>query len=135
MHEASEDGRAWSESPGGGATDFTGDAAYRGALALCGLIYDLEVKIPDDERPDLYSGMKRAAIQVGALIASGFGRLSDQGGREAWERARSSLMETRHYVLLAQSRYFLDVLDVQAFDALYAEVLEGITRLLREGRR
>ena len=115
--------------------DFTSHPAYRGALRLYGFVFDLETKFPDDEREMIYLALKRVSLEVGSFLAAGFGRERGEAGCELWEQARSRLMEARHYVLVAQSRYMLDALDVESFGAVYEEVLAGIEGLLADARR
>jgi 23S rRNA-intervening sequence protein len=133
--------RAASDRPGNGgprsaeapSTDFAEQPAYRCALRLFGFVFDLEPKFPDDERVTLYLELKRTSTQVGSLLAAGFGREPGPAALELWERARSNLMEARHYVLAAHSRYMLDAADAEAFEAVYAELLGGIETLLGQG--
>lgn len=113
--------------------DFIETPAYRGSLRLCRLIVDLEEKFPDDERPVILSGLKRTSSEIGAFLAAGFARSSAAAAREQWEQARARLMETRHYLLLAKSRWLVDDRDLEAFDALYLEVLREIDLVIEEG--
>jgi hypothetical protein len=112
--------------------DFASEPAYQAAVRLYGISFDLEVKFPDDERETLYLGLKKASMEVGSFLAAGFGRGSGVARIDLWSQARSRLMEARHYVLLAESRYMLDSLDVEAFDAVYAELLIRIDALLAQ---
>jgi hypothetical protein len=113
-----------------GQRDFVGEPVYLAALQLCAVVFDLEPQFPDDERDVLYSGMRRAVVEAGSLVAAGFGRSPGPAREDLWERARSRLMEARHYVLLAQMRYVLDTRGVDAFEAVYFEALKGIGGLL-----
>ncbi len=113
-------------------TDFAALPVYRSALRLCGLVYDLEAKFPDDERDMLLTGLKRVSVEIGSCLAAGFGHGRREAGFEMWTAARSKLMEARHYVLFAKTRYFVDAKDLAAFDAVYVEVLSGIDALLAD---
>lgn len=115
-----------------GAFDET--PAYLAALRLCGFVHGLDAKIPDDERPLLYQGLQRASLEIGAQIAAGHALTGAAAARTCWERARAALMESKHYVLVARSRYLLDERDGEAFEELYRETLEAIGALLG-GRR
>lgn len=110
--------------------DFATEPVYQSALALCGVVLDLELKFPDDEREALYAGMRTCAVETGAIIASAFGMAEDSARGDYWERARSRLMECRHYVLVAHSRYVLDNKDVAGFDQAYFELLAKLSMLV-----
>lgn len=110
--------------------DFSTEPLYMAALSLCGVVLDLELKFPNDEREALYTGMRACAIETGSIIASAFGRSEGSARGDHWERARSRLMECRHYVLVAHMRYVLDSKDVEAFDQAYFELLVRLSGLL-----
>jgi len=110
--------------------DFSTEPLYLAALRLCGVVLDLELKFPNDERAALYTGMRSCAIETGSIIASAFGRAEGPARGEYWEDARSRLMECRHYVLVAHMRYVLDSNDVEAFDQAYFELLVRLNVLL-----
>ncbi|HXI03818.1 MAG TPA: four helix bundle protein [Candidatus Saccharimonadales bacterium] len=115
-----------------GRADFAGHPVYELALRLCAEVLDLESKFPDDEQELIYGGLKRCAIETGSLIASGFGRSRSDARLDIWERARSRVMEARHLVLVARMRYLVDSRDVERFEALYFEMIEGLDALIGE---
>jgi len=110
--------------------DFSTEPLYQSALRLCGLVLDLELKFPNDEREALYAGMRACAIETGSLIAAAFGRAPGPARGDHWERSRSRLMECRHYVLVAHMRYVLDSKDLESFDQAYFELLARLSDLL-----
>lgn len=110
--------------------DFAEHPVYQLALRLCAQVLDLETRFPDDEQPLLYAGLKRCAVEAGSLLAAGFGRSQPATRLELWEQARSRMMEARHLILVARMRYLVDSKDVESFEALYFETLEGIETLI-----
>ena len=110
--------------------DFSTEPMYQAALRLCGVVLDLELKFPNDEREALFTGMRSCAVETGSIIAAAFGRARGRSLGDHWERARSRLMECRHYVLVAHMRYVLDSKDVEAFDHAYFELLARLSQLL-----
>jgi len=110
--------------------DFAEHPVYQIALRLCANVLDLETRFPDDEQPLLYSNLKRCAVESGSLLASGFGRSLPEARLELWEQARSRMMEARHLVLVARMRYLVDGHDVESFESLYFEMMEGIETLI-----
>jgi four helix bundle protein len=125
--------RAGSEPADSGRADFALQPAYRSALKLCGYVFDLEERFPQDEREVVYLGMKRASAEIGSLLAAGYGRVPSPEGRDLFRQARSRLMEARHFVLLAETRYLITPEDAAGFEALYTETLDGIEMLLAAG--
>ncbi len=110
--------------------DFAEHPVYQLALRLCAHVLDLESRFPDDEQPLIYSSLKRCAVESGSLLASGFGRSLPEARLDLWEQARSRIMEARHLVLVARMRYLIDGSDVESFEALYFEMMEGIETLI-----
>lgn len=110
--------------------DFADHPVYRSALRFCGFVLDLESKFPDDEHPLLYVSLKRCGIEIGSLLASGFGRSGAEARLELWETARSRAMEARHLVMVARMRYVVDERDVERFEEHYFDLLEGIETLI-----
>jgi hypothetical protein len=110
--------------------DFASEPVYQTALQLCALVLEMESHFPDDEKDVIYAGMRLATVKAGALVAAGFGRTPGPSREDLWERARSSLMEARHYALLANMRYLLDAKALASFEAVYYEALNRIGALL-----
>ena len=64
-------------------------------------IYKLTRSFPPDERYDLVSQMRRAAVSVAANIAEGFGRWASRDRARFLEIAKSSAEEVMDYLILS----------------------------------
>lgn len=80
---------------------------WRGAYELALQVYDVTAAFPLHADAELRAQLRRAAGAVGAHIAEGFGRLSRNEYLRALHSARGSLMETRHFVHLADGLDYL----------------------------
>lgn len=111
--------------------DFDAQPIYRDAVGIAEFVYEMERSFPDEEIPVLFRRMREVAIQIGARLAEGYGRegLDDRGAlpEGARREARGKLSELRHYVLTAQSRYFLDELQVGEFEQRYERLAAALS--------
>jgi four helix bundle protein len=64
-------------------------------------VYRLTRTFPADERYDLVSQMRRAAVSIGGNIAEGFGRWTAKDRARFLEMARSSALEVADYLILS----------------------------------
>lgn len=113
------------------AAGFESHELYASVSRLTGLIYDMEDRFPEDEIPVLYTRMRAAAVDLGAMIASGLSRHEPGGSGvfppAAMGEARAKLSELRHYVLVAGSRFFLGAEQVEAFEEIHRGILAALT--------
>ena len=89
-------------------------------------VYAVTRSYPDDERYDLMSQTRRAAVSISANIAEGSGRASDSEYRHFIEIASGSLMETISHLASAHRQRLLSKTD---FPSLYADC-ERIGKML-----
>jgi hypothetical protein len=119
------------------AAGFESHELYASVSRLTGLIYDMEDRYPEDEIPVLYTRMRAAVVDLGALIASELSRHVPKGPGgpggggvlppAAMGEARAKLSELRHYVLVSGSRFFLGAEQVEAFEEIHREILAALT--------
>ncbi len=116
------------------AAGFESHELYVSVSRLTGLIYDMEDRFPADEIPVLYTRMRAAAVDLGALIASGLSRHAPGGpggpgdlSPAAMGEVRAKLSELRHYVLVSGSRFFLGAEQVEAFEEIHRKILAALT--------
>jgi four helix bundle protein len=92
----------------GYAHDFDELEVYRLATDLACWIYELTAKLPESERYNLISQLRRAATSVSANIAEGFGRYHYKENIQYCRMARGSLSETKSHLILCLRLGFVD---------------------------
>ncbi|MBX5491096.1 MAG: four helix bundle protein [Chloroflexi bacterium] len=80
---------------------------WRGAYELALQVYDVTAAFPLHADAELRGQLRRAAAAIGAHIADGFGRFSRHEYLRALHNARGALMQTRHFVRLADGLAYL----------------------------
>ena len=117
--------------------DFDSTDLYRRAREIIGWIHALEDRFPDSELPVLYARLRAAAIDLGTIIAEGFGRdgVAADGALPppARREARGRLAALRHLVLTSAAQFHLDEQHVRDFDRLHDPLREALAP--REGER
>jgi four helix bundle protein len=107
--------------------------AWQLAIGYAGQIYRITKNFPADERFELTSQLRRAAVSVSANLAEGSSRSSHKDFSRYIEISFGSLMETVSHLAIAQQQ---DFLDEAQHNELYAEaerlgkVLSGLRRSL-----
>ena len=93
--------------------EFEDLAIWRGAYELALKVYDATAAFPLHADAELRTQMRRASSAVGAHIADGFGRFSRGEYLRALQNARGALMETRHFIHLAEGLDYLPASDAE----------------------
>lgn len=95
-------------------------------------IYNLITKLPSDEKYELSSQMRRAAVSIPSNIAEGQGRNSSQEFCHFLGIARGSACELETQLLVAKRINFLSENDVQKSEMLIDEILRMITAMIKK---
>ena len=104
--------------------DFRQIKVWGKAHALTLSIYEITARFPADERFDLTSQIRRAAISVGANLAEGAGRGTDADFARFVQLAMGSASEVESLLLVARDLHFIP-------DTRHAELEAGITEVKR----
>lgn len=97
----------------GYARDFDDLEVYQLSMDLACWIYELTARLPESERYNLVSQLRRAATSVSANIAEGFGRYHYKENMQFCRMARGSLSETKSHLMLCVR---LKLIDQPAYD-------------------
>ena len=98
--------------------------AWRHAMALVTVVYDITRQFPKQEVYALTSQIRRAAVAVPSNIAEGAGRSGQREFVQFLSIARGSLSELETQLLIAINLGYMDT-QQQAF-----ELLERVSRLI-----
>lgn len=99
------------------------------SLDLVDVVYDLTVKLPDDEKYGLSTQLKRAAVSIPANIAEGAGRKSNKEFMQFLNIARGSLSEVETHMIICQRRGWLSDADVENVDSLSRRIGSMLSKL------
>jgi four helix bundle protein len=80
---------------------------WRGAYELALRVYEVTAAFPLHADGELRGQLRRAAAAIGAHIADGFARFSRHEYLRALHDARGALMQTRHFLRLADGLAYL----------------------------
>ena len=95
-------------------------------------VYDLITKLPSNEKYELSSQMRRAAVSIPSNIAEGHGRNSSQEFCHFLGIARGSACELETQLLVAKKVLYLSEDDVQKANSLIDEVIRMITAMIKK---
>jgi four helix bundle protein len=109
--------------------------AWQQGMDLVELVYVSIAKLPEEERYDLASQMRRAAVSVVSNIAEGQGRNSKGEFAHFLGMAKGSLTELETQVLIAQRVKYLPEAEVQAVIAQIDRVSKLINGLINSMKR
>lgn len=118
--------------------DFTDLLAWKKANEIRIAVYDLAQKLPEEEKFNLVSQIKRSAASIAANIAEGYGRFFYQENIQFCRQARGSLDETRDHLIFIKSVYQNHTKDC---DNIYEncvqcrKILNGYIKYLRERKK
>jgi four helix bundle protein len=104
---------------------------WKAARELRREIYRLAKALPDLERFELASQLRRAAVSVTANIAEGFGRFGYQENAQMCRQARGSLYELRDHLTTCADEGYLSLPEGQRLDALAQSVARLLNGYLR----
>lgn len=95
-------------------------------------IYDATKKFPKEEKTELVSTIRRAAMAVPINIAEGFMRRSPREKESYYKNSQESLEELRYYIILSQDiEYIRDAEEVLLTIEEVARMLTGLVRSAR----
>ena len=95
-------------------------------------VYRLTQQFPDTERFGITSQLRRSCSSVGANIAEGCGRGSDNDFRRFLTIAMGSASESEYHVLLAHDLGFLASRNYQEITSKLQEVKKMLASLIRK---
>jgi len=96
---------------------------------MTNLIYDLTLKFPDDEKFNLTSQVKRAAVSVMNNLAEGAGRMGGADQARFYSYSYGSLMEVLNCSILANDRDFISEVELAHLRELIAVLSKKIINL------
>jgi four helix bundle protein len=76
---------------------------------------------------DLKDQLSRSSSRVAALIAEGFGQITDRQTADYYGRARGSAYETHTHLITAKGREYIDDGELQKTGGKYIEITKMLT--------
>ena len=95
-------------------------------------MYEITKKFPKEEKTELVSQMRKAAMAVPINIAEGFMRRSPREKESYYKTSQESLEELRYYVILSQDIDYLK--DSEGILESIEEVARMLTGLVRSAK-
>ena len=117
---------------------FTDIEAWKLARKLRVAVYNVVKYLPREEKYDLASQMRRAAISCSANIAEGYGRFHYQENIQFCRISRGSIYETQdHLITCIDNQYITKELydKIWALSMNVIKVLDGYIRYLKKQTR
>ena len=114
---------------------FTDIEAWKLARKLREAVYSIIKELPTEERYDLASQMRRAAISCTANIAEGYGRFHYQENIQFCRISRGSLYETQDHLITCIDNQYISK---EIYDKIWElsmnaiKVLDGYIRYLKK---
>ena len=121
----------------GPITHFTDIEAWKLARKLRMAVYGVIKELPTEERYDLASQMRRAAISCSANIAEGYGRFHYQENIQFCRISRGSMYEIQdHLITCIDNKYISKELydNIWELSMNAIKVLDGYIRYLKKKR-
>jgi four helix bundle protein len=109
--------------------------AWQKAITLLPMIYDICKKLPKEEKCNLISQMKRAAISRSNNLAEGASRKTKIEKNRFFEIARSSLVEIDNCLAACLVLEFLVREDITKLESALLEVFKLISGLIESNER
>ena len=119
----------------GPITHFTNIEAWKLARKLRVAVYSVIKELPTEERYDLASQMRRAAISCSANIAEGYGRFHYQENIQFCRISRGSMYETQDHLITCIDNEYISK---ELYDKIWElslnaiKVLDGYIRYLKK---
>ena len=119
----------------GPITHFTDIEAWKLARKLRVAVYSVIKELPTEERYDLASQMRRAAISCSANIAEGYGRFHYQENIQFCRISRGSTYETQDHLITCIDNQYISK---ELYDKIWElsmnaiKVLDGYIRYLKK---
>ena len=88
--------------------DFTDLKVWKKCNEIKMDIYDISNELPKDEKFNLISQMRSAAVSITANIAEGYGRFHYQENIQFCRQSRCSLYELKDHILTCFQRKYID---------------------------
>jgi len=115
--------------------DFKDLDAWKLARSFLILIYGHLKNLPAEERYALNGQLRRAVQSIGANIAEGFGRYSDQENIQFCRQARGSAYEVRDHLVTAADAKFISESEYTEADTLAQRVIQVLNGYIRATTR
>ena len=119
----------------GPITHFTDIEAWKLARKLRVAVYSVIKELPTEERYDLASQMRRAAVSCSANIAEGYGRFHYQENIQFCRISRGSMYETQDHLITCIDNEYISK---ELYDKIWElsmnaiKVLDGYIRYLKK---
>jgi len=108
---------------------------WQAGMELVVAVYGIARRFPADERYELVSQMRRAAVSVPANIAEGHGRLHLGDKLRLFSVANGSLKELETEALIAQRLGYVPPEEAQRLERAITELSRMLATLIRSLRR
>ncbi|MCJ7812990.1 four helix bundle protein [bacterium] len=113
-------------------TDFRQLNVWQKAHKLVLDIYEITKKFPKEEKNELVSRMRKAAMDVPIKIAEGFMRRSPKDKISSYKATLQALEEVKYYLILSKDlEYFQGDNDVLQSTEEVGRMLTGLVRSVR----
>lgn len=109
--------------------------AWQRAIEFLPVLYQLAEKLPNEERYNLVSQMKRAGISVSNNLAEGSSRKSKLEKNRFFEIARSSLVEIDNCIEASLILKFLSKNDINNAETKLEEMFKLISGLIASNNK
>ena len=115
-------------------TDFRQLTVWQKAHGLVLDVYEITKKLPKDERGDLISLMRRAAMTIPIGIAQGFNRRNPREKERAYKTSLEAVDALRYYLILCKDvDYIKDNEEILLAVGETERMLIGLVRSARSG--
>jgi len=116
-------------------TDFRQLNVWQKAHALVLSCYEITKRFPKDERTDLTSRLRNAAVNIPVRIADGFLLRSPREKKAAYSAAQMALEEVKYLLILAGDlEYIRETMEILEPVEEVGRMLAGLVRSVRESK-
>lgn len=110
-------------------TDFQQLNVWQKAHALVLAVYEITKKFPKEEKNEMVSSMRKAAMQIPTKIAEGFMRRSPKEKEYSYKDSQDAIEELKYYLILARDLSYIK--DIEELLLAVDEVGRMLTGLVR----
>lgn len=105
---------------------------WQKSMQISVLIYELIIKLPENERYGLIPQIKRSAISIPSNIAEGYGRNYKKDFSRFLQIARGSLYENQTQLELSLNLGFIEENDLKEIKELSLEIEKMLNSLIKK---